>query len=72
MVSTGDLPLNISWTFNGKSLDDLAGLTIATTSARVSALTIDSVTHKHAGNYTCFAANRASTSTYHAILNVNG
>ncbi|KAI5745650.1 hypothetical protein M8J76_013118 [Diaphorina citri] len=72
MVSTGDLPLNISWTFNGKPLASLEGLTIAKTSARVSALTIDSVTHQHAGNYTCFAANRAGTSTYNAILNVNG
>lgn len=72
MISTGDLPLNISWTFNGKALDNSEGLTITKTSARVSALTLDSVTHKHAGNYTCFAANRAGTSTYNAILNVNG
>uniref|UniRef100_A0A8D8X8C8 Down syndrome cell adhesion molecule-like protein Dscam2 n=1 Tax=Cacopsylla melanoneura TaxID=428564 RepID=A0A8D8X8C8_9HEMI len=71
MVSTGDLPLNISWTFNGRPLASSEGLTIAKNSARVSALTIDAVTHEHAGNYTCFAVNRAGTSTFNAILNVN-
>ncbi|KAL1463710.1 hypothetical protein WDU94_015436 [Cyamophila willieti] len=72
MVSTGDLPLNISWAFNGHPLASSEGLTIAKTSARVSAMTIDAVTHEHAGNYTCFAVNRAGTSTFNAILNVNG
>uniref|UniRef100_A0A8D8XAH5 Down syndrome cell adhesion molecule-like protein Dscam2 n=1 Tax=Cacopsylla melanoneura TaxID=428564 RepID=A0A8D8XAH5_9HEMI len=34
MVSTGDLPLNISWTFNGRPLASSEGLTIAKNSAR--------------------------------------
>lgn len=39
---------------------------------RGSILSIDSVSHAHAGKYTCVAKNKAGEATYSADLNVNG
>lgn len=37
-----------------------------------SMLTIDSVTDKHSGTYTCIAENKAGVVSYSTVLNVNG
>lgn len=39
---------------------------------KLSAMTIESVNGKHAGNYTCQASNKAAIVNYTAALIVNG
>lgn len=71
-VSKGDLPLYITWKFNGRSLTNDNGLTVNLVNKRLSALSIDSVQADHIGNYSCIARNAAGSATYSAFLNVNG
>ncbi|XP_024082575.1 Down syndrome cell adhesion molecule-like protein Dscam2 isoform X17 [Cimex lectularius] len=70
MVSTGDLPINITWWFNDMPLnyDDVS---IGPMGRRGSSLSIDQVSWKHVGNYTCIASNKAGLSTHSAELFVN-
>ena len=70
-VSRGDLPLTISWTFNGEPIREDQGIT-TTQLGRNSLLTIESATAEHSGNYTCLAMNRAAVQTYSVPLKVNG
>lgn len=69
-VSTGDLPLNITWKFAGKS--DHPEYLTSNIGKRVSILTIDYLTEQHVGNYTCVAGNVAGNSSFTAQLQVNG
>lgn len=71
-VTKGDLPLEISWLLNGKSVGDVIGITVDGSRKRVSQLTIESVSAEHAGEYTCLAKNKAGSTTFSATLNVNG
>ena len=73
IVSEGDEPLAISWSFHGSSINS-AGLDIVTTpiGSRGSMLIISSVGHRHRGNYTCKASNAAGTRSQTATLRVNG
>lgn len=70
-VTKGDLPLKIVWTLNNQTIRDIAGVTVES-KKRVSQLSIDSVHAEHAGEYVCTATNRAGSSSYSAVLNVNG
>lgn len=71
LVSDGDLPLNITWTFQGKKL--LSGdRTVTSIGNRASLLLIDSVSEVQSGNYTCTAQNWAGASHYTASLHVYG
>lgn len=71
-VTKGDLPLEIVWLLNGKSVDDIIGITVDDSKKRISQLIIDSVSAEHAGQYTCSAKNKAGSTTFSATLNVNG
>lgn len=71
-VSSGDLPLNISWHFDGDPIDKLPEISTSNIGKRVSVLTIDYVTGQHVGNYTCLARNPAGESSYTSPLYVNG
>ena len=72
-VIKGDSPIVISWDFNGESLNgDNLGIEVNVLNKRVSSLTIESVTAKNAGNYTCNAKNSAGTFSYTSQLVVNG
>lgn len=71
-ISSGDLPMNISWLFNGSSIDATYGVRTVRFGKKVSLLTIDAVRGIHAGNYVCQASNRAATVEYSAQLVVNG
>lgn len=70
-ISKGDGPLNITWCLNGKPLKFVDGVLLSS-SKRVSSLTIESVEAEHAGEYICYASNMAGTSSFSAVLNVNG
>ncbi|KAK9746054.1 Immunoglobulin I-set domain, partial [Popillia japonica] len=69
-VSKGDLPLNITWQLNNRTIDKDGGITVMTMK-RFSTLNIDSVQDVHTGEYTCTAQNLAGHSVYSARLNVN-
>lgn len=71
-VSEGDLPLHITWLFNGEEIEDSDTISISKLGRRGSALTIDSVTSANVGNYTCSIKNPVGSETYTAPLLVNG
>lgn len=71
-VPQGDLPLDISWSFEGS--DDLSSLGVTVTKAgkKSSILFIDDVTSDNSGNYTCTGRNPYGTSSFTAFLEVHG
>lgn len=71
-VSEGDLPLHITWLFNDVEIEDSETITISKLGRRGSALTIDSVTSAHVGNYTCSIKNLVGSEINTAQLLVNG
>ena len=74
IVSTGDLPLTITWSLQGSSVTSGLGSGVQTSAMgpRASFLSIESVDHKHSGEYTCIARNKAGNATYSTRLKVNG
>lgn len=72
MVSSGDLPLNISWVFNGKDIRKFQEISVSKVGRRGSTLMIESTSYSLSGNYTCVAVNKAGASEYTAELLVNG
>lgn len=71
-INKGDLPLNITWTFNNRAINDVDGVAVSFVNKRLSALSIESVQAEHAGQYTCIATNAAGRTSYSTNLNVNG
>lgn len=72
-VLKGDHPIQIGWALNGEPISrDHSDISIVSTSKRVSLLTIEAVTARHAGEYTCTASNVAGGTSYSASLAVNG
>lgn len=67
------MPIVISWTLQGDQVE-VSDSSISTSQAgpRASFLSINSVSHRHTGIYTCTATNAAGTSTYSTELKVNG
>lgn len=72
LVTTGDLPLNFKWLYNGRPISEMFGISTVKLGKRTYALTIESVSGKHAGNYTCEVSNYAGIERYNATLIVNG
>lgn len=72
LVQSGDLPIQFEWLFNGKPVSHIAGITTAKMGKRNTVLTIDSVTDRHVGNFTCRASNSAAAVNFTAQLIVNG
>ena len=72
VVSKGDEPLKLSWSFHGHNLTSGQGITITEIGSRISMLVISSIDHKHMGRYTCKAVNRAGSITHSASLKVKG
>lgn len=72
MVPNGDLPLTIEWTLNGESVKQFPQISLSKSGRRGSMLTIESVSDNLAGNYTCFASNKAGFYQHTAELHVNG
>lgn len=72
IVPTGDLPLNIRWSYPGEEMGGSSGVLAKKVADRVSMLMISVITARHAGEYVCTAENAAGTSSYSTILTVNG
>lgn len=72
LVTSGDFPIDFKWLFNERPVSEVFGISTVKLGKRTYALTIDSVTGKHAGNYTCEAFNTAGVDRYSAELVVNG
>lgn len=72
LVTSGDLPIDFKWYFNGRPVKEYSGITTVKLGNRNSVLNIDSVTGKHAGNYTCQASNLADSLNFTAELIVKG
>ena len=72
IVTSGDQPLMISWSFHGNQISADTGITTTNLGTRMSLLVIESVGHHHQGNYTCKAKNGAGVRSHTAELKVNG
>ena len=72
IVTEGDEPLSISWSFHGASISSDLGIITTPIGSRGSMLLISKVGHKHSGSYTCKASNNAGSGSKTAKLNVNG
>ena len=68
LVKTGDLPLNIHWSFSGKDVAHHMGVTTMKLGKRTSILTVEEVTAGHSGTYTCTAQNDAGSAKQSAEL----
>lgn len=71
-ASKGDLPLDIKWYFNTDAIKSGINGVALTNTKRTSQLTIESVSHKNQGNYTCVVKNQAGITNHTAELFVNG
>ncbi|XP_015172313.1 PREDICTED: Down syndrome cell adhesion molecule-like protein Dscam2 isoform X32 [Polistes dominula] len=72
VVTKGDSPLEITWTFDGHPIDhDRMDVIVSNSGKRVKQLTIESVAARHAGEYTCVASNVAGSTSHSAKLDVN-
>lgn len=70
-ISGGDLPVSVTWGFNGSPIN--SNLDIFTEArGRINSLIIDSISAKHAGNYSCIAKNIAGIMEHSAELVVIG
>ncbi|XP_026825578.1 Down syndrome cell adhesion molecule-like protein Dscam2 isoform X22 [Ooceraea biroi] len=72
VVTKGDSPLEITWTFDGRPIQSYhSDVIVSDTGKRVKQLTIESVAARHAGEYTCVASNAAGSVSHSATLDVN-
>ncbi|XP_064598583.1 cell adhesion molecule Dscam1-like [Liolophura sinensis] len=72
VVSTGDLPIEITWKKDGKSIrQGESGIRIQKTGPYSSQLSINDASPRHDGNYTCYASNDAASSNYTASFHVD-
>ncbi|XP_012526072.2 Down syndrome cell adhesion molecule-like protein Dscam2 isoform X26 [Monomorium pharaonis] len=72
VVTKGDSPLEITWTFDGRPIQSYhSDVIVSDTGKRVKQLTIESVAARHAGEYTCIASNAAGSVSHSATLDVN-
>lgn len=71
-VIKGDLPLEVSWMFNDHIIGSDQSDIVIDNGKRRKQLTIESVSARHAGEYTCVASNIAGSVSRTAILDING
>lgn len=71
VVSDGDLPIKIEWIKDGIPISPDTDVTIRDLDEFSSILTINKITPRNNGNYTCTASNNAGASQHTANLFVN-
>lgn len=73
LITKGDLPLDISWMFMNNPIESQSNdVTLINVGNRHKQLTIEAVSARHAGEYTCIASNLAGSVSRTATLDVNG
>lgn len=78
IITKGDLPIKIFWTFKGDyeefpyNLTSNDGVMITRNTQKISMLSIEAVKARHRGNYTCHAQNRGGLAEHSAYLAING
>ncbi|XP_076297126.1 Down syndrome cell adhesion molecule 1 isoform X43 [Lasioglossum baleicum] len=71
-IMKGDFPVEIVWKFNSRTIGfNDPDVTITRINKHMSALSIESVAARHAGEYTCVATNRAGNVSHSTTLAVN-
>ena len=70
-VPTGDLPIRITWFWNGKVMSSARGVSVDSKDFQ-SYLTFSEVKPEHRGRYTCKAENKAGSVSFSEELVVNG
>lgn len=75
-VSSGDLPINITWSKDGQPITATnpatAGILVNTVADYSSTLLFKSLRLDYRGNYTCVASNDAGTVSHSAIMIIHG
>ena len=71
-IAGGDLPIEVTWTLNGRPIEPYLEILTEKRGKRINILTIDSVSDKHAGNYTCVVENAAGNAKHSSELIVIG
>lgn len=78
-VNKGDVPVKIWWTLSDSyesaaeyNISTNDGIVISKAGNKLSVLNIEAVKARHRGNYTCYASNRAGTTSHSAYLAING
>lgn len=73
-VTKGDLPLTISWSKDGRTMDtnQLVSMSVSQVDQYTSILLIESLTPEHNGNYSCVVRNLAAEVSHTHQLVVNG
>lgn len=67
------MPMDIIWAFNGEIINSkYPEITVTRINKHMSAISIDGVTARHSGEYTCSASNIAGTVSHSTNLAVNG
>lgn len=73
MITKGDVPLRITWTLNGQPIvNEENGLQVVKMSARLSSLSIESLSDRHRGIFRCIVSNDAGETYYLSELKING
>lgn len=72
LVSSGDQPLHIAWSFEGRNITDISGVSASKVGLKASVLLIDPVEADHKGNYSCSVRNPAGVVNFTAVLRING
>ncbi|XP_043478450.1 Down syndrome cell adhesion molecule-like protein Dscam2 isoform X41 [Leptopilina heterotoma] len=71
-VVKGDLPLEVSWMFDAHPIEsEHSDIIIFNNGNRQKQLTIEAVSARHAGEYTCVASNLAGSVSLTATLDIN-
>jgi hypothetical protein len=71
-VVRGDPPITITWSAAGRDVSADPALSTLQLGGTASFLSIDSVSYRHEGEFTCTARNEAGSRSYTAVLKVNG
>ena len=71
-ATQGDLPLSFTWLKDGVDVRTLPEISTKSYDGYSSTLSIESVTSKHSGNYTCVARNSAGSMQHTTQLSVHG
>ena len=71
-VVNGDPPFSFTWSLHGDIVHTEPGLTTNQIGGRASMLSIDSIGHRHSGQYTCTVSNIAGQVSESTTLKVNG